>query len=61
MKNLRPVVFTLFMLFGQFGLQACDVNEGPMEEAGEEIDEAADDASDTLEEACEDATDTNCD
>jgi hypothetical protein len=27
---------------------ACDTNEGPLEEAGEELDEAADDVEDAL-------------
>jgi predicted small secreted protein len=27
---------------------ACDTNEGPLEEAGEEIDEAADDVEDAV-------------
>lgn len=56
-KNL----FLLSLIFaGSLGLQACE-QEGPLENAGEEIDEAAEDAADAIEEACEDATDSNCD
>jgi hypothetical protein len=33
------------------GLSACDRNEGPAEEAGEEIDQAVEEAGEAIEEA----------
>ena len=54
-------LFLLSLIFtGALGLQACE-QEGPLENAGETIDEPAEDAGDALEEACEDVTDSNCD
>lgn len=38
-------------------LAGCNGEEGPAEQAGEEIDEAVDDAEDTVEEAAESAGD----
>jgi hypothetical protein len=61
MLTIRKLFFSMFILGSLFGLQACDTNEGPLEEAGEELDDAADDVGDALEEACEDVTDSNCD
>lgn len=61
MKNFKNL-FVLMLLMGSLGgLQACDDNDGPLEDAGEAIDDAADDVGDAIEEACEDATDSNCD
>ena len=34
---------------------ACDTNQGPMEEAGEKIDETATDMGNKVEDACEEA------
>ena len=45
---------------------ACDTNQGPMEEAGEKIDETATDMGNKVEDACEEAKegmnaqDTDC-
>jgi len=61
MKNLQNVFALMLLLSSLSVLQACDNNDGPLEEAGETIDEAADDVGDAVEEACEDATDSNCD
>ena len=40
MINLRKLFFFMALLTGFFALQGCDANEGPLEEAGEEIDDA---------------------
>jgi hypothetical protein len=61
MQTLRKMSFFMFLLAGMFSLQACDNDNGPLEEAGENIDEAVEDAGEAIEEACEDATDSNCD
>jgi len=46
---------TLFALIlsSCFALAACE-QQGPMEKAGESIDEAAEDAGNAIEDACED-------
>jgi len=47
-------------------LSACDQNDGPLEKAGESIDETATDLGNKIEDACEDvkegmnADDTRC-
>ena len=41
----KPLIAILFGL-GAFGLAACDTNEGPAEELGEEFDDAADEIED---------------
>ena len=51
MTTLRKLYLLTFMMLGLFGLQACDTNEGPLEEAGEEIDDAADDIGDEVDDA----------
>lgn len=61
MHSIRKLFFFMFLMSGLVTLQACDTNDGPMEETGQAIDEAAEDAGDALEEACEDVTDSNCD
>lgn len=40
----------LVAILGSLGLAACDANDGPMEDAGENIDEAADDMKDSMDE-----------
>ena len=60
-KNAKNIFALMFLLSSLSVLQACDDNDGPLEEAGEAIDDAADDVGDAIEEACEDATDSNCD
>ena len=60
MKNFKNL-FILMLLMGSLpALHACD-NDGPLENAGEAVDDAADDVGDAVEEVCEDATDSNCD
>lgn len=41
------------LFISTLALGACDVNEGPAEEAGEEIDQAMDNVEDKVEEAKE--------
>lgn len=54
MKVYRSIAAALFAGSLLFTLSACD-NQGPLEEAGEEMDEKFDDAGDAL----DDATDGN--
>jgi hypothetical protein len=61
MQSIRKLFFFMFLLTGMVSLQACDSNDGPLEDAAENVDDAIDDAGDAIEEACEDATDSNCD
>jgi hypothetical protein len=49
--NIRKLFFFMALLTGMFSLQACDTNEGPLEEAGEEIDDAVDDIGDEIDDA----------
>ena len=52
LEKLRISVVTLALLFGaSLSLAACDNNDGPMEEAGEAMDDAADDMGDAIEDA----------
>lgn len=60
MQHMRKVLFFMFLLPGMLTLQACD-NDGPVENAGEAIDEAAEDAAAGIEEACENVTGNDCD
>ncbi len=58
--DLRTVLIAALLGLGTVGLSACD--EGPIEEAGEEIDAAASDnpveeAGDEIEDAAENAQD----
>ena len=51
---LRHLVIALALLGATgFGITACDFNEGPFEEAGEDLDQAADDVEDGLDEVSE--------
>tara|TARA_R100000365_G_C2748118_1_gene78926 strand:+ start:2106 stop:2246 length:141 start_codon:yes stop_codon:yes gene_type:complete len=43
----KPIIAILLGL-GAFGLAACDTNDGPAEEMGEEIDDAADEVEDEM-------------
>lgn len=52
MSTLKSA-YLAFLLAALFSLTACDTNEGPFEEAGEEIDQAVDEAGDKAEEAKE--------
>lgn len=42
-----------FLIISSLGLAACDVDEGPVEEAGESIDNAMTDAGNKIEDTCE--------
>lgn len=59
LKALPVIILTLFMI------SACQ-EKGPMEKAGESMDEAVKDAGNAVEDACEDAkknmgaADTDC-
>lgn len=48
----------LLTLLGTLGLTAC--NEGPAENLGESIDNAATDIGNAVEDACEDVSNSNC-
>ncbi|HLT91098.1 MAG TPA: hypothetical protein VKZ85_09160 [Woeseiaceae bacterium] len=43
---MRLSKLTLLFLLSAFGVAACDVDEGPAEEAGESLDEAGDELED---------------
>lgn len=43
---IRPLVIAGFVTMSAFSLAACDTNDGPAEEIGEEIDDAADEVDD---------------
>jgi len=51
MLNIRKLFFFMALLTGMYALQGCDANEGPLEEAGEEIDDAVDDIGDEIDDA----------
>lgn len=46
-KSLLALLFAMGAA-GTTTLAACDSNDGPIEEAGEELDEAADDVEDSV-------------
>ncbi len=55
-KRLRSLALAFFMVIGGGAfLTACD--QGPAEEAGENIDEAADEAGDAMDDAADEAED----
>lgn len=45
---MKKAMIALFLSLGAAGISACDTNDGPVEEAGEEIDEAADEIEDEV-------------
>jgi hypothetical protein len=69
---LKAHVFALLLaVFGVTSLAGCDTNDGPVESAGERVDDAyentkdgvkdaADNAGDAIDDACDEATDGNC-
>lgn len=58
--NMTKWLSTLFIVLGlSFGMTACE-NDGPMEEAGEEADEAIEDMQQKADEACDEVTGENC-
>lgn len=67
MKKLTSFIKLLSIISVMlFAISACDSNEGPMEEAGEKIDNATTDLGNKVEDACENvkeglnANDPNC-
>ena len=56
LSMMRKLVMTLLVALMLGGVVACD-DQGPAEEAGENIDEAAENAGDSMEEAGEDMQD----
>ena len=52
--TLRKLYFLMLLATGLFGLQACDTDEGPLEEAGEAIDEAGEEIADEIDDAIDD-------
>lgn len=44
--HIRPLIIAGFATMSTFSLAACDTNDGPAEEVGEEIDDAADEVED---------------
>lgn len=55
-KRLRSIALAFFMVIGGGAfLTACD--QGPAEEAGENIDEAADEAGDAMDDAADEVED----
>lgn len=62
----RRVVQSLAVLCVCGWLAACDNNDGPMEQAGERVDETATDVGNAIEDKCEEAKkqagaeDTDC-
>jgi len=49
-KKLTTILLAMLLGLGTLSLAACD-NDGPAENAGENIDEATDDAQDSMEDA----------
>jgi predicted small secreted protein len=45
---MKKAMIALFLSLGAAGISACDTNDGPVEEAGEEIDDAADEIEDEV-------------
>jgi len=56
MLNAKEIAVLLALGFGVTGLTACE-NEGPLERAAENTDDALDDAGDNLEDAGDDIKD----
>mgnify|MGYP003120862035 FL=1 len=46
--DMKKPIIAILLGLGTFGLSACDTNDGPAEELGEELDDAADDVEDEL-------------
>ncbi|WP_017940500.1 MULTISPECIES: hypothetical protein [unclassified Thioalkalivibrio] len=56
-SRLTILVLALMMALGSATLAGCD-NQGPAEEAGENIDDAMDEAGDAMEDAGDEVEDT---
>jgi len=48
--TIRKLFFFMALLTGMLSLQACD-NDGPLEDAAEEVDDAVDDIGDDIDDA----------
>lgn len=58
MNELKTIFFTLILAFSFAGIYACpDRNDGPAENIGEQIDDAAEDAGDKIEDIGDKAED----
>lgn len=60
MKIFRSLFFALLVAFAVVGMYGCpqnDSNDGPAEQAGEQIDNAVDSAGDAIEDASDKAGD----
>lgn len=56
MKKITNVFKNIgFLVVLLFAITACDSNDGPLEKAGQSVDNAATDMGNTVEDACEDA------
>lgn len=55
MHTIKFTLLTLMLL--AVGLTGCDSNDGPMEEAGENADEAYEESKSTINDAAEEAGD----
>jgi len=53
-------VFMKYVMALMLGAVLVGCDQGPAEEAGENIDDAVTDTRNAVEDACEDATDENC-
>ncbi|SDN51929.1 hypothetical protein [Vreelandella arcis] len=56
-KGFKAIGVAILLAFLAVGLAACGDDEGPAEEAGENIDETMEDAGEEMEEAGEDMED----
>lgn len=55
---LKAHVFAILLaIFGATSLVGCDSNDGPVESAGERVDDAFDNTKDGVEDAADDAGD----
>ncbi|MCC5859537.1 MAG: hypothetical protein JJT90_15370 [Ectothiorhodospiraceae bacterium] len=57
MRTAHAILLALLMGSGAISLAGCD-DQGPAEEAGEQIDDAFEDAADSLEDAADELEDS---
>ncbi|WGF88875.1 hypothetical protein [Marinivivus vitaminiproducens] len=55
---VRRAALAAAVAVGATGLVACESDQGPMEEAGESVDDTVDDAGDAMEDAGDSAEDS---
>jgi len=66
MADMKLHRLLLLAMVAAFGVSGCDADDGPAEETGQALDDAATDARNAVEDACEDvkegvdADDTDC-